>query len=95
MFVSDSGYMYVSTKNSVQRFPKALNMFTKEALVPVPILADSHKCDTSMEAILFFQKTRTTLGISKVQLNGQIGLSSTVDHSRKLSGMTCLRRTFL
>ena len=47
IFVSNMGYVNITSMKSVSEFSKALKLFAKEVGVPESIIADSHKCNKS------------------------------------------------
>ena len=60
IFVSDKGYVFISTMKSVSEFPKALKMFAKEVGA---IISDSQKCHKSKEVREFCHKIGTNLRV--------------------------------
>ena len=49
VFVSDKGFMAVYLMKSQEEFQMALHWFCKELGVPVSLIIDAHRCQTSQE----------------------------------------------
>ena len=63
LLVSDKGYVFVVSMNSVSEFLQALKMFSKEVGVPLYLIVDPHKCQKSKWVRRFCHKIGTTLQV--------------------------------
>ena len=63
LFVSDKGFVAVYPMQSQNEFPTALHWFCKQVGVPVELIVDGHKAQTSSEVKTFCHQVGTTLRI--------------------------------
>ncbi len=63
VFVSDKGFVAVYPMQSQEEFPTALHWFCKQVGVPVDLVCDAHRAQTSREVRRFCNQVGTTLRI--------------------------------
>ena len=63
VFVSDKGFVAVYPMQSQNEFPVALHWFCKQVGVPVDLIVDGHKAQTSSDVKTFCHQVGTTLKI--------------------------------
>ena len=63
VFVSDKGFVAVYPMRSQEEFPTALHWFCKEVGVPVNLIADAHRSQTSFEVRRFCDQVGTTMRV--------------------------------
>ena len=78
VFVSDKGFVAVYPMKSQAEFQTALHWFCKEVGVPVDLVVDAHRAQTSNKVQRFCDQVGTTLCILEKELLGQIELSYTL-----------------